>query len=476
MQFSREINRILFGTLVAFLVVGVGAAYWAISGPDTINLREDNPRTIETLARIQRGTIYDRNGITLAETVIEADERVRKYYYDATYSLLGYYSLRYGEGGAESAFNALLNGSTEIETLQNYFDQRVLKTPPVGSDVQLTVSLDLQQALVDEIEGYRGAGVIMNAQNGNILALASLPTFDSNTLDDDWDELREAPGNPFFNRVLQGQYQPGGIMYTLWMAQAILTRYNLTTFIANGADAVSLNDLTITCVREPDIVNITLEQAYTFGCPVPFAVYLQDSYANAYPELIRSFSLNQQITLNGFPVPEPITPTSSAESTEIDSPFIQSLRNALGQGNVTVTPLHVAGILSAIAHNGNAPQPNVLLATREPDSEQWASNRAVRTSIPLMTSTTNRQLRNYMQANWQVLQPTSYPAGMTVGASVAVSYSGEETQVWIYGFIRSEQSGYVAFVIVLEDTSDTQAVIPIGQTIIAKIIETISAQ
>ena len=61
MRFSREIHRLLAGTLVALAFVGLSLTYWALIGHNSILSRDDNPRTIEALARIQRGRIYDRN-------------------------------------------------------------------------------------------------------------------------------------------------------------------------------------------------------------------------------------------------------------------------------------------------------------------------------------------------------------------------------------------------------------------------------
>jgi len=471
MQFAREIQRIFFSTLIAFAIVGLSATYWAVSGPDTILLREDNPRIIENIARIQRGNIYDRDNDLLAQTVRENGDTIREYLYESTYSVLGYYSLRYGEGGAESAFNETLTGTASADSLDDYFEQNILNVPSVGTDIQLTLDLDIQNTLVNLISGTQGAGIVMNAQSGDILALASLPTFDPNTLDDNWDMLTQAEGNPFFNRALQGQYQPGSVMYTLWMSQALLTQYDTSQLIANADDTVALgNETFITCILDPPTSNLTLLEGYTFGCPVPFAVYRRTTSERTYDDLVSTFTLDDPLTLEGFPVPEPISPTSGTES-EID-PNLLALRDTLGQGNMTVTPLHVAGIMSAIVHNGNALHPNILYRIRQLDSGDWQQpTRMTEPSIPMMTSVTARQLRATLRNVWQTIQTTTYPDTISVGATVATSQSGEETQHWLIGFVRDEQGGRVAFVVLLENTRDIQTIISVGQTLIQAIID-----
>lgn len=471
MQFAPEIQRIFLGTLIAFVLVGLSATYWAVSGEDTILLREDNPRTIEKIARIQRGSIYDRDGNLLAETVTENGSTVRNYLHESTYSALGYYSLRYGEGGAESAFNDILNGTSTIETLEDYFEQEILNVPNVGSDIQLTLDLDIQNALVNEIGDRQGAGVVMNAQTGDILGLVSLPTYDPNTLDANWDTLTQAQGNPFFNRALQGQYQPGGVMYTLWMSQALLSHYDATQLIANASDGVTLGDDTqVDCVLAPPTTNLTLLGAYTYGCPVPFVVYSRTTSQRTYEDLVSDFSLDDPVILEDFPIPEPISPTSGTQA-EIDPTLIE-LRNTLGQGDITTTPLHVASILSAIVHNGNAYYPHILQSVRSPDSDTWQPIiNTTHPSVPMMTSVTARQHQTTLRTVWQSIQSDTYPETVSVGATIATSQSGEEQQHWLIGFVRRETGGRIAFVVLLEEPEDIQTIISVGKNLIQAIID-----
>ena len=157
MQFSRAIHRILFGTLFVMALISISAAYWAIAGQNTILQRDDNPRLIEAMARIQRGSIYDRHQQLLASTVNDANGSRREYLKPSTYSLIGYYSLRYGTGGGEAAFDQALAGLTAAPGLENYFAQEVLHIPRAGSDIQLTLDADIQDILAGAMRDYHGA-------------------------------------------------------------------------------------------------------------------------------------------------------------------------------------------------------------------------------------------------------------------------------------------------------------------------------
>ncbi|NJO83780.1 MAG: hypothetical protein HC828_13935, partial [Blastochloris sp.] len=112
-QFTREIDRLLAGLLVAFGIVVLAAAYWAIVGPDTLLAREDNPRLVERERAIARGALYDRQDRLLAESLPnEAGVMVRQYAEPLMNGAVGYFSYRYGTAGAEAAFNTILRGDT----------------------------------------------------------------------------------------------------------------------------------------------------------------------------------------------------------------------------------------------------------------------------------------------------------------------------------------------------------------------------
>jgi peptidoglycan glycosyltransferase len=473
MQFAHEIQRIFWGTLITLIIISLSASYWAIQGKDTILLRDDNPRLFEAIAQIQRGSIYDHNHEALAQTITQNGTTTRQYLHESAYSVLGYYSLRYGEGGVESAFDDILNGTVTTESLSDYFEQSILKIPPTGADIHLTLDLDIQNTLVNEMGDNSGAGIVINAQSGDILALASLPTFDPNTLDEDWDSLANEVGNPFFNRALQGQYQLGGVMYSLWMSHAQLSHYDASERIPNAQDTVALgNETFVSCVLTPPTNDLSLTEGYAYGCPVPFAVYSRGTSSRTYDDLVENFLLDSPLVLDGFPMPEPIS-TPSDITAEIDTNLL-ALRNALGQGDITTTPLHVASIMSAIANNGNAPHPRMLQSIREPESDTWQTvTNTTQPSIPMMTAITARQLQQILRTNWQSIQSDTYPDTVSVGASVATSQSGDETQYWITGFVRDEQRNHIAFVVLLEDLDDVQSIITAGQHLIDSIINEI---
>ena len=469
MPFIRETGHILTAALLMLALIGLAAAYWALSGEQGILQRSDNPRRIAAQARIQRGSITDRDARPLAHSIQTTAGLERQYPQASAYSLVGYASLRYGLGGAEAAFDAALSGAAQPPSLASHFATHILHIPPTGADVRLTVDLAVQGALARAMTGEQGAAVVLDAQSGAVLALVSLPSYDPNTLDADWDRLRAAEGEPFFNRALQGQYQPGSMIYTLWLAAAVLAGEDLTRPIENARAAIDLGDgITAACVIEPAQPPLSLRAAFIYGCPAPFAAYYARQPASAYAKLIQTYRLDQAITLPGFPAPEPIPP--AADDWALANPALAALRDALGQGDLTVNPLHISSIMAAIANHGNAPLPHLQAGLRAPDSREWLASPPSAASLPMMTSETAAALQNILQGAWATLQDASVPPAATVGAHITLSQSGSGTQIGLNGFVAHSQQSPAAFAILLENTRDIAKLTAIGQVLIAALL------
>lgn len=471
MAFARGIRHLLLGTLIFLLAIGLAATYWAIIGRNSLLARADNPRAIEALAAIQRGRILDRNQLLLAETVAQGGTLTRRYLIPATYSATGYYSLRYGVSGAESAFDALLSGASEIRTLQDFVNRRLLNLPRIGSDIRLAIDASLQAALVTAIGDARGAAVVMDAQSGEVLALISLPTVDPNTLDDEWEILVEAEGQPFFNRALQGKYQLGGAMYTLLLAHAVTSAFDLSRQFSQAAAPIEFEDgMTLACVITPNQNELSLIDAYAYGCPVPFKSYYLDHPQINLDSFLTPYAFENPIALAGFPQPEPIDLPLSPADGQLDAETM-ALRSALGQGDLTTTPLHMAAIMAAIATDGSVSRPKIHSATRLPNSDKWQDAAHSSTRMPILSAGLAQELRMVLRAAWSKLLSDSVFVRGDVGAQVALSQSGESRQIWLNGFYASSNEAPIAFVILLEDSADARPLLAVGQAMLQALEE-----
>lgn len=461
MQFAKEINHLFIGLLFGFLIIAGVAGYWAITGEQSILDREDNARLIEAEERLLRGGIYDRQDVALVESIPDNGDIVtRQYHYPAMHSALGYYSLQYGVGGAESAFDEVLRGDNLDDTLDRYFQQEVLHHPQEGSDIQLTLDSTLQQTIVDAIGDTTGAVVVMAVPSGEVLGMVSQPTFDPNNLDETWDSLVEDETRPFFNRALQGNYQSGGVLYLASIATALSNGYDINQPIDNATQDVVLDALTLTCTTSPEADTLTLAEAFVAGCPYPLTLMVDDIGLGQVEASFDRFSFTPETHLQDFvTLPED---NGEVEITpEVDAQNEFTLADVLGQGEITITPLHMVMITSAIINEGNAPIPIIQLAQRPRNGDLWEEIPHIPQSLPLMTSENATIIRD--------LTAQDSENGISGGYS-AIAFSGDQTLTWYIGFATSSDNTGFAVAVLLEDTNDIAYAQTIGERALSEAI------
>ena len=241
--------------LGAFLFAGLGAAslasgWWAYyRGPDLLT-RSDNARRAIADLYVQRGAILDRRNTPLAATIGEPGEYIRQILYPLLSPVIGYSNPIYGQSGLEAGLDEYLRGVRGNPGLAIWWNHLLYGQPPAGLDVRLSLDLDTQRAADDGLGDHTGALVLMNAQSGEILAMASHPTFDANTLEQDWAQLVGDPRAPLLNRAVQGRYPIGKLSDKLFPQGTEIPEldpapeiYLPAANVPNPGDAIALSPL-----------------------------------------------------------------------------------------------------------------------------------------------------------------------------------------------------------------------------------------
>ena len=196
--------------------------------------REDprNKRVLLAEYSRKRGQI-SADGKVLASSV-ETDDRLR---YQRQYPegpvfapVTGYYSADFSSGGMERAADSVLNGSDD-RLFGRRLSDLITGRDPSGGNVVLTIDPDVQQTAYDQLEnkGYTGSVVALRPQTGEILAMASTPSFDPNPLashsseeqKDAWTKITEADPPQLTNRAIQETYPPGSTFKLIDTAAAL---------------------------------------------------------------------------------------------------------------------------------------------------------------------------------------------------------------------------------------------------------------
>lgn len=141
----------------------------------------------------------------------------------AYYNAMGYpMNATVGTSGCEAAFESILHGTdgTMLITLDENgrtVAQQIVTQPIAGQDIRLTIDIDAQIAAEDALRAAAvcGSAVSMNANTGELLVLASAPTYDASLFHSDYEQLSSRPDLPLLNRALSSTYIPGDLMQLL---------------------------------------------------------------------------------------------------------------------------------------------------------------------------------------------------------------------------------------------------------------------
>jgi peptidoglycan glycosyltransferase len=189
--FNRTIIRTALVLTTVFVVVtaqlvriqiveGDNIYYKTATAPDGEVIA--NPRTASAELDVERGRIYDRNGVVLADTQ-EVDGRYLRSYPDlASACVVGYYSpFLYGSSGLESAYERELSGGAGNNPITRVLNS-LLHRPQTGANLNLTLDASLQGRAIDMLGGSRGSVVVLDIKTGAVVVMASKPTVDPNML------------------------------------------------------------------------------------------------------------------------------------------------------------------------------------------------------------------------------------------------------------------------------------------------------
>jgi cell division protein FtsW (lipid II flippase) len=195
--------------LAGVAAAGVLAGWWMVYRGPSLVTRTDNPRRAIADRTVRRGALLDRGDIPINETVGQAGAYMRQYNYPPLAPVVGYDDPIYGQSSLEADLDDYLSGWRGNPGLMVWWEHLLYGQPTPGLDVRLSIDLRLQRTADDLLGDRHGALVLINAQSGEILAIASHPSFDPNSLQADWQTLIEAADTPLLDRASLGSYPTG---------------------------------------------------------------------------------------------------------------------------------------------------------------------------------------------------------------------------------------------------------------------------
>jgi penicillin-binding protein 2 len=263
-----------------------------------------------------------------------------------------------GRSGIEAQYEKELRGMRgkrfeEITYKSSQVEKIILERPSIsGNDVYLTIDSQIQAYAEKSLGTNVGSIIVMDPRTGEILAMASNPGFNPNTLNEDFGKLINHPSRPFLNRATQGALPPGSIFKAITAiaplsAGAINTQ---TTFECHGYS--KHRNVLLRCWLRTGHGLIAANDAITYSCNVFFYEIAKAFGKDIFYNYAKLFGIGEKTGID--------LPYERSGSMPRVTATIPAMNIAVGQGRLLATPLQMARVYAAIANGGTLVQPHVL--------------------------------------------------------------------------------------------------------------------
>jgi len=278
-----------------------------------------------------------------------------------------------GQSGVERMYNRILFGKDgSRQVLVNSMGQEVGRLEEIdsviGGEIQLTLDLDLQSIAEKSLEDKVGAIVAMDPRNGEILAMASAPSFDPNDFstrisEEKWAELKNHPDRPMQNRAIQNSYSPGSI-FKLIMSDAGLEEGLLEDNPAvTCKGAANYYGRTFHCSQKDGHGPLRLEQAIAKSCNIFFYDLGRRLGISKIAKHAQALGLGLPTGIDLPGERSGVMPSPEWKMKARRSKWYagETISVSIGQGAVSATPMQMLRAMSALATDGLLTTPHVLL-------------------------------------------------------------------------------------------------------------------
>ncbi|WP_291081287.1 penicillin-binding transpeptidase domain-containing protein [Dietzia sp. UBA5065] len=376
---NAAIRRVAVAAMVMVVALLLQLTWIQVFRADDLRADPRNTRMLLDEYSRQRGQIT-AGGRVLALS-LPGDGRykyVRTYPTDpvAFGPTVGYYSLQYATSGIEQSQDAFLNGS-DSRLLSQRISGLISGRTPQGGSVELTLDPVAQQVAYDALRRGAGQGSFVGSvaavrpSTGEVLALASSPSFDPNALSsqeqtvrtEEMERIEQSADRPLLNHATQQSLPPGSTMKVITTAAALEQGMGPETPVS-GADRTLLpgtstylqNYAGQTCGGG----TVTLRRAFELSCNVPFVELSQEIGAEAFTEMAERFGID------GRPPEDFAIPVAPSGLGRMDD-SAQLAMSAIGQSDVRMTTLQNAMVAATVSNGGVRMEPQLIKSLTAPD-------------------------------------------------------------------------------------------------------------
>lgn len=387
------------------------------------------------------------------------------------YKALGYdINATVGLDGCEAAFEEYLRGTdgvltTKINAKGEIVDQYVSAPPVAGKDVWLTIDIDAQIAAEDTLAEYiesagkdKGASVALDPNNGDILALASYPTYDLTTFSKNYSALVSDKSSPLLNRAIYAAYAPGST-FKIAVSLAGLENNKIsrssTIFCDHG---YRLHGFSINCENHPaSLTHLNVIDAIKYSCN---AFFIGLGYDNLDINTMTDYCVNLGLGQStGIELSE-LKGQIACPDNALNWTQYEEASSYIGQSIHKYTPLQVSSYMATVANGGTRYAAHLLHSVHTFSGEVvYKYEKVVLSSVEISSSTLSiikegmrEMVNNSGSASYYMYDVENINATVC-GKSGTAQIGGGKQNCWFVAFAPMTSPQIVVSSIVEEGSS-----------------------
>jgi penicillin-binding protein 2 len=284
-----------------------------------------------------------------------------------------------GQAGVEQTYNeALMGRDGARRVVVNSLGREVETIGEIaateGKRLQLTIDADLQRATEDAFAslGYRGAAVALDPRNGEVLSLVSLPAYDPNEFVGGvdratWAALITDKLRPLQNRALQGRYSPGSTFKIVVALAALEEGIAGPDFTVHCGGGASFYGRFFQCHLRGGHGRVDMRHAIEKSCNTYFYTLGNMLGVDRIHRWATALGIGVRTGIDLPHEVEGIMPSTAWKKARTGEKWYagETISVAIGQGQVSVTPLSLAVMMATVANGGTRHVPHIVRAIDE---------------------------------------------------------------------------------------------------------------
>jgi peptidoglycan glycosyltransferase len=456
----NAILHIMYIFLGIFTLMTGYFIYFILLRSDEVINNTYNKRQAVLEQCVVRGDILSADGELLAHTEIDAEGKETRYYPygDIFAHVVGRYSK--GKSGIEEAENIRLL-TTNINSMEVMYSDLLGEKSP-GDNVVTTLNSKLQQLAYDALGNNRGAVVVMEVKTGKILSMVSKPSYDPNTIDEEWESLvaDDAAESVLINRATQGLYPPGSTFKIMTALEYMRENPLFKKYSYRCDGEIDFGGMTIHCHKGEVHGKVNLQESFAESCNTSFANIGKELDITSFRALCEKFLFNQSI---------PIELTSGSSSFTLEkgvSGTKEAMQTAIGQGKTLISPLHNALITATIAGDGVMMKPYVVDHIENAEGgmvKRYSPSQIARLMTPEEASYIGKMMRKAVtEGTAKKLRDLPVEAAGKTGSA---DNSGGKAHSWFVGYAPYQNPDIVVSIIVENAGTGSEYAVPIAKKI-----------